>query len=99
MRLRASGISLFLVPKLLPDDHNEPAHRNGVNCGSIRRKWESGSSACVINFDNAQGFSDGPENRGLACMFTMMNAGGWPSASRDWAEERLPIRMRWHTHA
>ncbi|MCP5406874.1 MAG: acyl-CoA dehydrogenase C-terminal domain-containing protein [Chromatiaceae bacterium] len=69
------GISLFLVPKLLPDDHNEPAHRNGVNCGSIEQKMGiKGSSTCVINFDNAQGFLIGPENRGLACMFTMMNA-------------------------
>ena len=33
-----------------------------------------GSSTCVINFDNSQGFLIGPEHRGLACMFTMMNA-------------------------
>ncbi|MCB1752306.1 MAG: acyl-CoA dehydrogenase C-terminal domain-containing protein [Gammaproteobacteria bacterium] len=69
------GISLFLVPKFLPDDNNEPAHRNGVSCGSIEQKMGiKASSTCVINFDNAQGFLVGPENRGLACMFTMMNA-------------------------
>lgn len=69
------GISLFLVPKFLPDDNNEPAERNSVSCGAIEQKMGiKGSSTCVINFDNAQGFLIGPEHRGLACMFTMMNA-------------------------
>lgn len=69
------GISLFLVPKFLPDDNNEPAHPNGVSCGAIEHKMGiKGSSTCVMNFDNARGFLVGPEHRGLACMFTMMNA-------------------------
>ena len=69
------GISLFLVPKFLPDDDNEPAQRNHVSCGAIEQKMGiKGSSTCVLNFDNAQGFLIGPEHRGLACMFTMMNA-------------------------
>jgi len=69
------GISLFLVPKLLPDENNEPAYPNGVSCGSIEHKMGiKGSSTCVMNFDNARGFLIGPENRGLSCMFTMMNA-------------------------
>ncbi|MCP4285558.1 MAG: acyl-CoA dehydrogenase [Gammaproteobacteria bacterium] len=69
------GISLFLVPKFLPDDNNEPAQLNGVSCGSIEHKMGiKGSSTCVMNFDNARGFLVGPEHRGLACMFTMMNA-------------------------
>ena len=69
------GISLFLVPKFLPDDDNEPAQRNHVSCGAIEQKMGiKGSSTCVLNFDNAQGFLIGLEHRGLACMFTMMNA-------------------------
>lgn len=69
------GISLFLVPKLMPDDENEPGESNGVTCGSIEHKMGiKASSTCVINFDNATGYLVGPENRGLACMFTMMNA-------------------------
>jgi len=69
------GISLFLVPKFLPDNNNEPVQPNGVSCGSIEHKMGiKGSSTCVMNFDNARGFLVGPEHRGLACMFTMMNA-------------------------
>jgi len=69
------GISLFLVPKFLPDENNQPALSNGVSCGSIEHKMGiKGSSTCVMNFDAARGFLIGPEHRGLACMFTMMNA-------------------------
>ncbi|MCP3663704.1 MAG: acyl-CoA dehydrogenase [Gammaproteobacteria bacterium] len=69
------GISLFLVPKFLPNSDNNPGSANGVSCGSIEHKMGiKGSSTCVMNFDSAQGFLVGPENRGLACMFTMMNA-------------------------
>ena len=69
------GISLFLVPKRRLNENDEPAEPNGVSCGSIEHKMGiRGSSTCVMNFDQAQGFLVGPENRGLACMFTMMNA-------------------------
>ncbi len=72
------GISLFIVPKYRLNDAGEIAtgndKDNGVSCGSIEHKMGiNGSSTCVINFDNAQGFLIGPENRGLNCMFTMMN--------------------------
>jgi len=68
------GISLFIVPKFLPDAAGEAGERNGVNCGSIEHKMGIKASAtCVLNFDAAKGFLIGEANKGLNCMFTMMN--------------------------
>lgn len=68
------GISLFLVPKYLPDAQGGPGERNTLTCGSIEHKMGvHGASTCVMNFDGAQGYLVGEPNRGLACMFTMMN--------------------------
>ncbi|ARU55929.1 acyl-CoA dehydrogenase [Oleiphilus messinensis] len=68
------GISLFIVPKFLPDANGGVGERNAVTCGSIEHKMGiHGNSTCVMNFDAAKGFLIGPENKGLACMFTFMN--------------------------
>jgi len=68
------GISLFIVPKFLPDAAGEAGERNGVSCGSIEHKMGIRASAtCVLNFDDAKGFLIGEPNKGLNCMFTMMN--------------------------
>lgn len=68
------GISLFIVPKFLPGADGEAGERNAVSCGSIEHKMGiKGSATCVINFDNAKGFLIGELNKGLNCMFTMMN--------------------------
>ena len=68
------GISLFLVPKFLPDANGQSGERNGVKCGSIEHKMGiKGSATCVMNFDDAKGWLIGEENQGLAAMFTMMN--------------------------
>ncbi|AMO54786.1 acyl-CoA dehydrogenase [Endozoicomonas montiporae] len=65
------GISLFIVPKYLPQSIGES---NGVSCGSIEHKMGIHANAtCVMNFDEATGFLIGPENKGLNCMFTFMN--------------------------
>ncbi|WP_420554428.1 acyl-CoA dehydrogenase C-terminal domain-containing protein [Neptuniibacter marinus] len=65
------GISLFIVPKHLPDALNES---NGVSCGSLEHKMGiHGNSTCVMNFDGATGYLIGPANKGLNCMFTFMN--------------------------
>ncbi len=65
----SAGISLFLVPKILDD-----GERNAVAAGAIEHKMGiRGSATCVLNFDGARGFMIGEPNRGLACMFTMMN--------------------------
>lgn len=71
----SKGISLFVVPKFLPDAQNNPGERNGVSCGSLEHKMGiHGNATCVMNFDSAIGYLVGPPNKGLACMFTMMNA-------------------------
>ena len=68
------GISLFLVPKFLVNEDGSLGERNGVSCGSIEHKMGiHGSATCVMNFDNAKGYLVGELNRGLNCMFTMMN--------------------------
>ena len=68
------GISLFLVPKLLPGDQGTPGARNGVSVGSIEHKMGiKGNATCVLNFDDATGWMVGEPNKGLRVMFTMMN--------------------------
>ncbi|KZY71111.1 acyl-CoA dehydrogenase [Oleiphilus sp. HI0071] len=68
------GISLFIVPKCLPDTNGEAGERNAVTCGSIEHKMGiHGNATCVMNFDGAKGWLIGPENKGLNCMFTFMN--------------------------
>lgn len=64
------GLSLVLVPKVLPD-----GSRNAVHCERIEEKMGlHGSSTCVMRFDGATGWLIGEPNRGLAAMFVMMNA-------------------------
>ncbi|MFL0809303.1 MAG: acyl-CoA dehydrogenase C-terminal domain-containing protein [Agarilytica sp.] len=68
------GISLFVVPKFLPNSEGEVAERNALACGSLEHKMGiHGNATCVMNFDGATGWLVGPENRGLNCMFTFMN--------------------------
>ena len=68
------GISLFLVPKLMPDAEGNPGAENALSCGAIEHKMGiKGASTCVMNFDGATGWLIGGPNQGLACMFTMMN--------------------------
>jgi len=68
------GISLFLVPKIKVNSDGSLGEANGVTCGSIEHKMGiKGSATCVMNFDNAEGYLVGKENRGLFAMFTMMN--------------------------
>jgi alkylation response protein AidB-like acyl-CoA dehydrogenase len=69
------GISLFIVPKFIPDDDGKPGERNAVSCGSIEHKMGiHGNATCVMNYDGAKGWLVGEENKGLAAMFIMMNA-------------------------
>lgn len=68
------GISLFLVPKFLLNEQNEPSTANNISVGSIEKKMGiKASPTCVMNFDGAIAYLIGEENNGLACMFTMMN--------------------------
>lgn len=68
------GISLFLVPKMLPSDSGEFNLANDLSVGSIEHKMGlHGCPTCVMNFDGAKGWLIGAPHSGLACMFTMMN--------------------------
>jgi len=68
------GISLFIVPKYQVNDDESLGEFNNVSCGSIEHKMGIHASAtCVMNFDGSKGYLVGEENKGLACMFTMMN--------------------------
>ncbi|WP_417792732.1 acyl-CoA dehydrogenase C-terminal domain-containing protein [Terasakiella pusilla] len=68
------GISLFVVPKYLPDAEGEAGEFNNVSCGSIEHKMGIKASAtCVMNFDNAKGWLVGTLNKGMQGMFAMMN--------------------------
>jgi acyl-CoA dehydrogenase len=68
------GISLFVVPKFIPDAAGNPGVRNGVSCGSLEEKMGiHGNATCVMNYDGATGWLIGEEHKGLRAMFTMMN--------------------------
>ncbi len=68
------GISLFIVPKFKLDADENPADRNPVTCGALEHKMGiHGNSTCVMNFDGAEGYLIGEENKGLRVMFVMMN--------------------------
>jgi alkylation response protein AidB-like acyl-CoA dehydrogenase len=64
------GLSLFVVPKLMPS-----GDRNAVHCDGIEKKMGlKGSATCQMRFEGAQGWLLGDPHAGLAAMFLMMNA-------------------------
>ena len=69
------GISLFLVPKFLPDADGHPGERNKLECAGLEHKMGiHGNSTCVMVYEDAKGFLLGNANEGLKIMFYMMNA-------------------------
>lgn len=69
------GISLFVVPKVLVNEDGSLGARNGVKCIGLEKKIGiHASPTCVMEYEDATGWLVGEENKGLACMFTMMNA-------------------------
>lgn len=71
------GISLFLVPKFIPDAQGKPGAANDVQCVGLEHKMGiHASPTCTMQYgDNggATAWLIGQENDGLKCMFTMMN--------------------------
>ena len=77
------GISLFVVPKFLLNAEGASGKRNDVICASIEHKMGiHASPTCVMIYGDGKGETEdagaigwlvGEENRGLNCMFTMMN--------------------------
>lgn len=100
------GVSLFVVPKFLPNADGSVGARNPVSCGSIEHKMGIHSnSTCVMNLDGALGWMVGEPNKGLQAMFVMMNAArlgvgmqglGLTEISyqnaRNYAKERIQMR-------
>ena len=69
------GISLFIVPKFMPNADGTVGARNPIFCGAIEEKMGiHGNSTCQMNMDGATGFLIGAPNKGLNAMFVMMNA-------------------------
>lgn len=68
------GISLFLVPKYIPDAEGNPGVANDLKVVSLEHKMGlHGSPTCVMQYDGARGWLVGEEHGGMAAMFTMMN--------------------------
>ncbi|MTH76576.1 acyl-CoA dehydrogenase [Paracoccus aestuariivivens] len=68
------GISLFMVPKLIPDEDGNPGTPNDLRVVSLEHKLGiHGSPTCVMSFEGAKGWIVGAEHKGMAAMFTMMN--------------------------
>ena len=68
------GLSLFIVPKFIPNSDGSLKERNNVKVGSLEKKMGIHANAtCVMNYDSATGYLLGEEHKGLQAMFTMMN--------------------------
>jgi hypothetical protein len=68
------GISLFMVPKRIPDENGDPGVANNLRVVSLEHKLGlHGSPTAVMQYDEATGWLIGAENAGMAAMFTMMN--------------------------
>ena len=68
------GISLFMVPKFIPDADGNPGTANDLRVVSLEHKLGiHGSPTCVMSFEGARGWLVGEEHKGMAAMFTMMN--------------------------
>ena len=68
------GISLFLVPKILPNKDGSLSQDNSLQCGSIEKKLGiNASPTCVMHYNEAKGWLVGELNKGMKAMFIMMN--------------------------
>ncbi len=68
------GISLFLVPKFIPNEDGSLNDRNKLECGSIEKKLGiNASPTCVMHYNDAKGWLVGDINKGMKAMFIMMN--------------------------
>jgi alkylation response protein AidB-like acyl-CoA dehydrogenase len=71
----SKGISLFVVPKFVPNADGSVGARNGIACTGLEHKMGiHGNSTCQIHLDGALGWLVGQPNKGLPAMFVMMNA-------------------------
>jgi alkylation response protein AidB-like acyl-CoA dehydrogenase len=68
------GISLFMVPKFIPDAAGNPGVANSLKVVSLEHKMGlHGSPTCVMSYEGATGWMIGAPGSGMKAMFTMMN--------------------------
>ena len=68
------GISLFLVPKIIPKADGSLGSKNSLECGSIEKKMGiNASPTCVMHYNGARGWLIGDLHKGMKAMFIMMN--------------------------
>ena len=68
------GISLFIVPKFIPNSDGSIGKRNSLECGSIEKKMGiNASPTCVMHYNEAKGWLVGNLHKGMNAMFIMMN--------------------------
>jgi len=93
------GISLFLVPKRKVGDDGVSGELNGVGVSRIEDKMGChGSPTCQIEFEEAQGWLIGTENRGLNHMFTFINTSRLGTAVQGVAAAELAFQNSlWYT--
>ena len=71
----SKGISLFVVPKFLPEADGSLGARNAIFCTGLEHKMGiHGNATAQLNLDGATGWLVGQPNKGLPAMFVMMNA-------------------------
>ena len=68
------GISLFIVPKFIPNSDGSIGEKNSLECGSIEKKMGiNASPTCVMHYNEAKGWLVGDLHKGMKAMFVMMN--------------------------
>ena len=102
----SKGISLFIVPKFVPDADGAPGARNPIFCTGLEHKMGiHGNATAQLSLEEASGWLVGEPNKGLVAMFVMMNAArlgvgnqalgltevAYQNAA-DYAKERLQMR-------
>ena len=71
----SKGITMFVVPKFLPQADGSLGERNAIFCAALEHKMGiKGNATCQIVLEGATGWVVGQPNKGLAAMFVMMNA-------------------------
>ena len=71
----SKGVSLFICPKFLVNEDGSLGERNSLKCIGLESKIGiHASPTCVMEYDGATGWLIAEANKGLACMFTMMNS-------------------------
>ncbi|QMU58222.1 MAG: acyl-CoA dehydrogenase [Boseongicola sp.] len=84
------GISMFVVPKFLPDPDRNLGERNSVTCGGLESKMGiHGNATCIMNYEGATGWLIGKKHKGMRAMFTMMNEARHSVAVQGYAQSEV----------